>query len=74
MRAEEISALAKEQGMSYGQYVFLHRKELKGNGRTAQMRRCLWCGRSILGTHSNRRFCSDFCRRMDWHERRGDLR
>ena len=76
MRAEEICTLAKKSGMSYGQYVFQHREELRDAVQWTRRakRRCAFCGKSTEGSPAKRRYCSDFCRLMAWKKLRGDLR
>ena len=66
MEIEDICRLAKAEGLSYGQYVYVHAAELAGK-RPAQRlrpgeRSCRRCGRAFLPLSPQHRFCRSTCR------------
>lgn len=73
MTIEEISRLAKAEGLSYGQYVFRHADQLRGQPESRQPRPgeklCLCCGRRFIPVNKRNRFCRASCR-VAWNANR----
>lgn len=71
MEIEDICRLARAEGLSYGQYVFVHAAELAGRRPTQRLRpgerSCRHCGRAFLPMTPRRRFCRAACR-MAWNQ------
>ncbi len=66
MEIEDICRMARTEGLSYGQYVYVHAAELAGKRPVQRLRAgersCRRCGRAFLPASSRHSFCRTACR------------
>ncbi len=71
MEIEEICRLARAEGISYGQYVYVHRAELAGKPPARRLREgersCRRCGRAFVPVNNRQLFCRTACR-VAWNQ------
>ena len=71
MDIEEICRQARAEGLTYGQYVYIHRAELAGRRPVQRLRpeerSCRRCGRAFVPTSGRHRFCRTACR-VAWNQ------
>lgn len=73
MEIEDICRMARAEGLSYGQYVYIHAAELAGKKPAKKLRpgerSCRCCGRAFVPTDSRHRFCRTACR-VAWNRKK----
>ena len=71
MEIEDICRKARAEGLSYGQYVYVHAAELAGKRPVQRLRAgersCRHCGRTFLPSSNRHSFCRTACR-VAWNQ------
>ena len=76
MTIAEVSVAARKAGMTYGQYVALHKPAGSGTPEQRTIRKCDWCGcfiprGGLSDTHYYmKRYCSFQCKEQASYERK----
>lgn len=66
MNIDDVCKMAKEEGLSYGNYVYKHAEELAGKKPTKKAKdneqQCKYCGNFFVPINSRNIFCRNGCR------------